>query len=39
MDKNDDEVRQLKQQLVDAQTTTQVELIDRKLAVLKKYQE
>jgi hypothetical protein len=33
------EIRQLKAQLVQAQNTEQVELIDRKLAVLKKYQE
>ena len=37
MNENEDEVRQLKQQLVDAQTETQVELVDKKLAVLKKY--
>lgn len=33
------EIRQLKAQLVQAQNTEQVELIDQKLAVLKKYQE
>jgi hypothetical protein len=39
VEENTDEVRQLRQQLVDAQTTNQVDLIDRKLAVLKKHQE
>lgn len=34
----EEEMQQLAQQLVDAQTDTQVELIDRKLAVLKKHQ-
>lgn len=33
----EEEMQQLAQQLVDAQTTIEIELIDRKLAVLKKY--
>ena len=37
MDENTAEMQQLRQQLVDAQTANQVELIDKKLAVLKKH--
>ena len=38
MDENGDEVTVLKAQLLEAQTSNQVELIDQKLAVLKKYE-
>lgn len=37
MEENTDEIRELIAQLVQAQTLAQVELIDKKLAVLKKY--
>jgi len=36
---NDAQMQALTQQLVDARTIHQVDLIDRKLAVLKKYQQ
>lgn len=39
MTEYDEQMQALAQQLVDAQTASQVELIDRKLAVLKKHQE
>jgi hypothetical protein len=39
VEENDPEVRELRQQLVHAQTATQIELIDKKLAVLEKYQQ
>lgn len=38
MNENETEVQQLKAMLVDAQTEQQVDLIDKKLAVLKKHQ-
>lgn len=37
MEENDAEVRELMTQLVQAQTEQQIALIDKKLAVLKKY--
>jgi hypothetical protein len=37
VEETDAEVRELKAQLVQAQTDHQIELIDKKLAVLKKY--